>query len=199
MNLVTFDRIVLLLNQVPDIMALYEKRHPTFVSSVKCWMENMEKTLKNNRIQLTAEISTLKALITSAQRGVQNNDIGITIKAGHNSKRNLVDAISVHVLHQAQHSLQTLLNPYQEKYDEANQIARKILLMASSLGMLNARLRTTFDPSTLPSLWKEFISNETISPWTARMLEIVSFNEALIIINKILDEWIDDHKKNLVQ
>lgn len=199
MNLVAFDRLIFLLNKVPDIVYLYEEKNPTFFNSVKEWMNHVEAVLKSNNIKLVAEISTLKSLLTSAQRGVQNKDIVVIVGTGNNSKRKVVDATAIHVLHQAQHSLQILLNPLEEKYGEAKQLARKILLMASALGILNARLRTTFDPNTLPSLWKDLVSNETLSPWAARMLEIVSFDEALTIVNKVLDEWINDHVKNLTQ
>ena len=203
-NLQTFDTVTLLVNQVPHLASLYENRDPSFCDSVKDWMASVEAVMKNGRMRQAAEISTLKSMIISVQRGVMpSSDIAVPMRqssGGHGYKRKILDTVCVYVLYNAQRSLQALLSPYEEKYEQARQLVRKVLLMASASGILNPVLRTTFDPATtLPSLWKSLVASRTISPWTARILEIVSLEEAFTLINQVLDEWIKDHNKNIAQ
>lgn len=191
MNLATYDQLVLMLNQVPHIAAMYERKDSTFVKSVREWMDAAETILKANRIHLAAEVATLKMMITSTRRGhrMQSTDGGII------NRKRAVEIASMEALHQAQHSIRILLAPHETRYDEAALSARRMLVIASSLGMLNARLRTKFDSATLPALWRAMVSNEKTVPWTTKMLEVVTPDEALTIVNRVLDELIADYTK----
>jgi hypothetical protein len=150
MNLATFDQLVLMLNQVPHITVMYEKKDSTFGQYVREWMDATETILKANRIHLAAELATLKMTITSTQRGhrIQSAERGII------NKKKAVEIASMEALQQAQHSIRILLAPHEARYDEATLSARRMLVIASSLGMLNARLRTKFDSATLPAPWR---------------------------------------------
>lgn len=190
-NLAAFDQLVLMLNQVPHIAAMYEKKDGAFGPSVREWMDAAETILKANRIHLAAELATLKMTITSAQRGhlMGSSEGGII------NKKKAVEIASMEALHQAQHSIRMLLASYETRYDEATLLARRMLVIASSLGMLNARLRTRFDSATLPALWRDLVSNERTSQWTTKMLEVVTPDEALTIVSRVLDELIADYAK----
>lgn len=191
MNLTTYDQLVLMLNQVPHIAAMYERKDGSFGQSVREWMDAAETILKANRIHLAAELATLKMTITSAQRGhrTQSTEDGII------NKKKAVEIASMEALHQAQHSIRMLLAPHETRYDEATLSARRMLVIASSLGMLNARLRTKFDSATLPALWRDMVSNEKTVPWTMKMLEVVTPDEALTIVSRVLDELIADYAR----
>lgn len=192
MNLTTFDQLVLMLNQVPHIAEMYEKKDSMFSQSIREWMDAAETILTANRIHLAAELATLKMMITSAQRGNRrqaNSDGSVR------NRKKAIEIASIDALHQAQHSIRMLLAPYETRYDEANQAARKMLIVASSLGILNARLRTRFDSSTLPALWREMVLNEKTAPWTTRMLEMVTPDEALTLVNRAIDELIADYAR----
>lgn len=60
---------------------------------------------------------------------------------------------------------------------------------------MNARLRTRFDSATLSALWREMVSNEKTAPWTARMLEMVTPDEALTLVNRAIDKLIADYTR----
>lgn len=193
MNLAAYDQLVLMLNQVPHIAEMYERKDSVFAQSVREWMVATETILTANRMHVAAELATLKMMITSTQRGNRRKGQG-----PENSVRNRKKAIeiaSIEALHQAQHSIRMLLAPYEERYDEANQAARRMLIVASSLGILNARLRTKFDSATLPALWRDLVSNEKTSPWTVKMLEMVTPDEALTIVNRVIDELVADYAR----
>lgn len=193
MNLTTFDQLVLMLNQVPHIAQMYERKDSKFAGSVKEWMDAAEMILVANRYHLAAELATLKLMMTSAQRG-NNRQEPRSDNTARNRKK-AIELASIEALHQTQHSIRTLIEPYEGRYDEASQAARKMLIVASSLGILNARLRSKFDSATVPALWKEMVSNEKTAPWTIKMLEMVTPDEALTLINRVIDELIADYAK----
>jgi hypothetical protein len=189
-NPVVYEQLVSLLNQVPDIVYLYEMKRSTFIIAVKEWFKNLERILKSNRIHTISEISTFKAMVIAAQRGFYKKDMVIETK-NHVTNRQLTDFVGLYSLQGAQHSVQLMINPVEKRYEEAIILSRKILLTANSLGLLNKRLRTSFDPdTTIQSLWKDMISNENTSPLTTQLLEIVNIDEAFTIIEKVLDQWI---------
>lgn len=192
MNLTTFDQLVLMLNQVPHIAEMYEKKDSMFGQSVREWIEAAETILKANRIHLAAELATLKMMITAAQRG---NHKHANPDSSVRSRKKAIEIASIDALRQAQHSIRILLAPYETRYDEASIAARKMLIVASSLGILNARLRTRFDSTTLPALWREMVLNEKTAPWTIRMLEMVTPDEALTLVNRAIDELIADYAR----
>lgn len=192
MNLTTYDQLVLMLNQVPHIAEMYQRKDSKFGRSVLEWIDAAETILKANRIHLAAELATLKMMITAAQRG-NRREPGPDGSIGNRKKA--IEIASIDALHQAQHSIRMLLAPYEAKYDEASQAARRMLIVASSLGILNARLRTKFDSGTLPGLWREMTLNEKTSPWTVKILEVVTPDEALTIVNRVLDELIADYAR----
>lgn len=193
MNLTTFDQLVLMLNQVPHIAEMYEKKDNMFGQSVREWMDAAETILTANRIHLAAELATLKMMITSAQRGNRRQDP--SPDSSVRNRKKAIEIASIDALHQAQHSIRMLLAPYETRYDEASQAARKMLIVASSLGILNARLRSRFDSATLPALWREMVSNEKTAPWTIKMLEMVTPDEALTLVNRVIDELIADYAR----
>lgn len=190
MNLTTFDQLVLMLNQVPHIAEMYQRKDSKFGRSVLEWIDAAETILKANRIHLAAELATLKMTITAAQRGNQTKpDDNVR------NRKKAVEIASIDALYQAQHSIRMLLATHEARYEEAGQAARRMLIVASSLGILNARLRTKFDSGTLPGLWREMMLNEKTAPWTVKMLEVVSPDEALTIVSRVLDELIADYAK----
>lgn len=193
MNLAAYDQLVLLLNQVPHIAEMYERKDSMFGQSVREWMDAAETILTANRIHLAAELATLKMMITSTQRG--NRRQGQSSEGNVRSRKKAIEIASIEALRQAQHSVRTLLAPYDTRYDEAGQAARRMLVVASSLGLLNARLRTKFDSSTLPALWRDMVSNEKTGPWTVKMLEMVTPDEALTIVNRVIDELVADYAR----
>lgn len=193
MNLATYDQLVLLLNQVPHIAELYERKDSTFAQSVRDWMDASETILTANRMHAAAELATLKMMLKSTQRG--NRGKGQGAESSVRNRKKAIEIASIEALHQAQHSIRMLLAPYEQRYDEATQSARRMLIMASSLGILNARLRTRFDSATLPALWRDLVSNEKTAPWTVKMLETVTPDEALTIINRSIDELVEDYAR----
>lgn len=192
MNLATYDQLVLMLNQVPHIAEMYERKDSMFGQSVREWMDAAETILTANRIHLAAELATLKLMITSTRRGDPRQ---VDPDSSVRNKKKAIEIASIDALHRAQHSIRILLAPHETRYDEASQSARRMLVVASSLGILNARLRTRFDSATLPALWKEMMSNEKTAPWTVKMLEVVTPDEALTIVNRVLDELIADYAR----
>lgn len=192
MNLATYDQLVLMLNQVPHIAEMYERKDSMFSQSVREWMDAAETILTANRIHLAAELATLKLMITSTRRGDRRQtDTDSSVR----NKKKAIEIASIDALHQAQHSIRILLAPHEARYDEAGRSARRMLVVASSIGILNARLRTKFDSATLPALWKEMMANEKTAPWTVKMLEVVAPDEALTIVNRVLDELIVDYAR----
>ncbi len=193
MNLATYDQLVLMLNQVPHIAEMYERKSSMFAQSVREWIEAAETILTANRMHAAAELATLKMMITSTQRGNRTHGHGTDVNA--RNKKKAIEIASIEALHQAQHSIRMLLAPYEQNYDDASQAARRMLIIASSLGILNARLRTKFDSSTLPALWRDMVTNEKTAPWTVKMLEIVRPDDAMTIVNRVIDELVADYAR----
>ena len=176
---------------------MYQKSDIDFESSVQKWLDTIESILKDDRNRIVAEAAALRGVLASSKRGIVVPRIIQLIRQDHVSKRKLTNEASLQALYQVQHSLQEQINRFEEKFERAEQLARKIIVMASARGILNARLSNRrIDSNTIPVLWKDFVANESISPFTAQMLEIFDIEQALIMINKVLDELIGYHKIN---
>jgi len=201
MNLMTYDKLCSLLNQVPLIIDLHEKKNPSFKDEVEAWMKAVASVLKSSGTRQVAEISTLKSLISSTRRGIlPSNNIAVPLgNSVFHEKRKIIDAVCVYAFHNAQHSLQEQLDMHEPKFIQARQLIRKVLLLASGSGKLNSITKKKFDPAiTLPSLWKDLVSDPNIAPWTSQILQMISLEDTFTIINQILDEWIRDHENNIV-
>lgn len=195
MNISVYEKLVQVLNRVPEIASMYQKKDIDFEPSVQKWLNTVESILKEDKNRLVAETAASRALIDSSKRGIVVPNVIQLIRRNHTSKRSLTNEVSLRALYEVQHSVQELMNRFEEKYERAEQLARKIVVMASVRGILNARLSNRrIDSNTIPALWKDFASNESISPFTTQMLEIFDIKQALIMINKILDELIGYHK-----
>lgn len=187
------------MNEVSEISHAYEMKNPSFSDFVEDWLSRLETILNENKHRLSAEVSTLRALIHSSKRGILHLEIIRLVSPTHLTKRQIINETSLHALYQIQHALQTILDRFEENYEKAEQLARKILIMAGSRGILTARVRATVDNSTLNLLWNDVVSNEAISPFAASMLELFGSEDVLIIVKKILNEFINPQKSNVVK
>jgi hypothetical protein len=115
------------------------------------------------------------------------------------TKRYIVNATSLHAIHEVQHSLQSLIDRFEEKYEKGEQLARKILIMAGSRGILNKRIHTTIDRNALGLLWGDIVSSESIYPFAANMLEIFTLEQTFMLIQKVLGELISPRNQNILK
>lgn len=144
-NPYVYEQLVSLLNQVQDIVYLYEMKQSILIIVVKEWFKNLERILKSNRMHTISGMSTFKSMVIVAQRGFYKKDIVLETK-NHVTNRLMTDFVGLYSLQGTLHSFRLVISPVEKRYEEAIIFSRKILLPANSLGLLNKRLRTSFNP-----------------------------------------------------
>jgi hypothetical protein len=195
MNLQTYNALAKLLLGVPQLVELYEEKSPSFSGSVKEWISTVEPVMMAAGLQHVSEISSLKARITAAERGVLTAD-GVTgIGRSSPTKQKYIGAVTVQCLSRAQGVLHGLLAPYEARYMEAMQVTRQMVIAATQLGLLNGFFRND-GSNGVTQLFRVFMADINLRPLATRVLELLTFEDALQVLNFSLAEWADSYKKN---
>ncbi|QLH06428.1 hypothetical protein [Nitrosopumilus ureiphilus] len=193
-NYRTYEKLVLVSNQVPQLVDLYEQRNGIFTESVKLWLKNVEKIFKEAKSTKASEFSTLRLMILSGERGVIKNDSS----SGHISKRKFVDGLGIQALTQSQNNLQPILSRSEEEFSQYKQLIRKMFAVASDSEFIDKIPKhfTTFDISFF---WKNFLSDPITSSWASRILESASYSDTIILVNEVLDELRKEQKQMMMK
>src|SRR4051794_10071049 len=95
LNVVQYEDIVALLREVPPLVDELEARQSGFAGEVLAWLKRAEVTLEANRLPLVSQISSFRAQLIEAGRGVQFGELTFV---GRPTARKLRDAAASLVL-----------------------------------------------------------------------------------------------------
>jgi hypothetical protein len=78
---------------------------------------------------------------------------------------------------------------------EAMQVTRQMVIAATQLGLLNGFFRND-GSNGVTQLFRVFMADINLRPLATRVLELLTFEDALQVLNFSLAEWADSYKKN---
>jgi hypothetical protein len=181
------DEINTLLIQSSSLVDKYENKNVSFVESFKEWLIKGEELLKRYNKPQVSELAGLRSVTIAAERGVYDKNINI-ISA--KSNRKISSSIAAISLNKAQNILQNVLKPVLENIEHAKNLIKQILVTAAQKNLINKYWLTDEDLSTkLQNLWKAFKEDTDLKALTNHVLTLVSYVDALRLMEEILDEW----------
>ena len=181
------DEINALLIQSSSLVDKYENKDVSFVESSKEWLIKGEELLKRYNKPQVSELAGLRSVIIAAERGVSDKNINIM---STKSNRKISSSIAAISLNKTQNILQDVLKPVLENIEHAKSLIKQILVTAAQKNLINKYWLTDEDLSTkLQNLWKAFKEDIDLKALTSHVLTLVSYVDALRLMEEILDEW----------
>lgn len=180
------DDLQQLFEKIPQLINSYEVQVPLFVQAVKHWFEEAEKILKSHQVPQFSELAAMRGCITAAEQGVRDNSFLV-----ENNVRitKSAPAIAIISLKRAQDILHMILDPVNRSLEEAKKLIRGIVIIAAQLEFIDKYS----DPEggltvSVRELWELLATKDNIREALTRVLTIVSFYDAVILMAECLDE-----------
>ncbi|SHH00289.1 hypothetical protein SAMN05444372_112178 [Flavobacterium micromati] len=166
--------------EFPELVDRLKNKDYNFLELLETWMKETETILKQNRISECAVIAGYRSkiiipLFTESQK--------------RSVKKRQLQAASV-ILFELQHTILSVIKPYEIKVNEARDLLRQILSAVRQSHTIKYTSQTVFQ-EFINNIWQFCSTNEQLKPFTVKILTIVSQNDAVRIIAEeiYLDEW----------
>ena len=187
------EEIQSLLNKVSALVNLYDSADYDFVNSLKKWFVNCEQVLIRYRKPQVSELASLRGLVSAAEKGIY--EASFASFESRTPRRKKAAAIAIFSLHRAQSSLQSIILPLLGKLEETETIIKNILTLCSRKGQLSQYWKEDIPKNErLKLLWKAMTEDKDTAEATQRVLTLISYSDALQMIDRIMTEWSDDFK-----
>jgi len=187
------EEIQSLLNKVPALVNLYDSADYNFINSLKKWFVDCEQVLTRYRKPQVSELASLRGLISAAEKGVY--EASFASFESRAPRRKKAAAVAIFCLHRAQSSLRSIILPLLGKLEETETIIKNILTLCSRKGQLSQYWKADIPKNErLKLLWKAMTEDKDTAEATQRVLTLVSYSDALQMIDRIMTEWSDDFK-----
>jgi len=184
-NLEEFHRLLL---RVPALVDDLESRTADAPGAVRDWLVEVEGALENNRMPLAGNIAGLRARLDSASRGAVPSGVVIT---GSVTKRKVRYAVAAEVLKDAADTIAAELEADGARIDEADLLARQLVVAAQVKGLVNGPPARADHADTIQALWTAVLSEPEIGPGAVHLLSLVGPNDAVIVLDRAItrDIW----------
>jgi hypothetical protein len=133
LNVVQYEEINALLQQVPRLVDRLQDRHSDYPSEVLSWLRRAETAMENNHLPASSQLAACRAVLLGADRGVRHPEIELT---GRPTVRKVRDAAASWVLERSSALLHSVIAERQAVFQEAERIAQQVVAVADAKGLL---------------------------------------------------------------
>ena len=184
-NLEEFHRFLL---RVPALVDELDNRTADAPGAVRSWLIEVEGALETNRMPLAGNIAGLRARLDSASRGAVPDGVVLT---GSVTKRKVRYAVAAEVLKEAADTIAAQLEADGARIDEADLLARQLVVAAQVKGLVNGPPSPAEHADTIQALWTAVLSEPEIGPGAVHLLSLVGPNDAVIVLDRAItrDIW----------
>lgn len=160
---------------VPDLVNRLAQKESSALLNLNRWLLETEAVMKKNSIPQCAEIAGLRSKIIGTSYLPEKN--GAT-------KRKQQLAAATSVVHEAQGTLLRVLEPIENRLNEARDAVHQLLGIAYQANMID---RTADFNRMIQMLWTTFSTQEQLKGVSARILMLVNQSDALRILAEEID------------
>lgn len=160
---------------VPDLVNALARKESSALVELNRWLLETEAVMKKHNIPQCAEIAGLRSKIIGASY--------VPEKSGMTKRKQQMAAASS-VIHEAQGTLLRVLEPVENRLNEARDAVRQLLGIAYQANMID---RTADFNSMIQMLWTTFSAQEQLRGVSARILTLVNPSDALRILAEEID------------
>lgn len=181
------DESMSLMRDSTKLVDLYQEKNAEFVPSLVEWLRKSEDLLKRyNRNQLGA-MSALRGKALAAQTGILSRG-EITVRRLQARKQ--IAGACVLILSEGQSMLQDIHSTLEAKREEALHLIQQMLHILMQSGILSALLDAGTSPEErLNLVWKSCQSTTEVATGARQVLGLISWADALRLIDETLDSW----------
>ncbi len=183
LRIVNFEEIRNKLNEISDLVDLYDKKDSYFPLKVKDWLKQTEKILDNNKLIIAGRIGTLRASLISAEQGAYTANISFT---GSPSRKKIVNATASLALQQAGEAISIFLQADHDRFAEAEKQISQLVSIIQANGAMDEFKGKTMDTETLKNMWQVIKSNSNLAQGAINAESLVGPYDPLIIFNRLL-------------
>jgi hypothetical protein len=183
LHIPNIEEIQKMLMQLPQLIQSFEKRDPTFASSVKNWLKCAEQVLTNNGLAIAAEISALRGVLISTERGLLPE--GITFH-GRITSRKIKDATAADLLKKADKIIIESIKGDITKFAEGEKLARQLVVLAERKGLLAIKSKSVGHTDMLRMIWQSINADPELGSAAAHLLSIAGINDVMILLDRAL-------------
>jgi hypothetical protein len=183
LRIANLEEIQNLLLRVPAIVEQNEQRNPSFVSTVKKWLTELETVLKNNRLAAAANVAALRGNLISTEQG--NIPLGINIK-GRITKRKIQQATASQSLSQTVEIVSNVIQKDVERVAEAQRITRQLVSIAKIKGLITELPHGQNFTAMLKSIWTKMSQDQALTQGTVSVEGLVGPNDALLLLDRTI-------------
>jgi hypothetical protein len=186
LQLIHLEEIHTLLLSVPDLYDQLERRDAKLLLNSKKWLLLSENICKNYRLSITSNISGLRGLLISAERGVKPKEIELVRES---TKRKIVEAAIAYCIKTAVELITSTIKKDQDRIDEAERIMMRIVTIGITKGLIHARENGESNSEYLKKVWTNFSLDPDISGGVTNVISLAGPNDSLIIFDRVLCQY----------
>ncbi len=184
-NLEEFHRLMM---ELPDIVDALDARRSDGPVAVRAWLVEAEGVLERNRMPAAGNVAALRARLDSAGRGAVPEGV---VMSGNVTRRKVVQAVAADVIGGAAGLLATQIGADEQRFDEADRLARQLTVAAQVKGMVNGHPTTGDHAGAVSSIWSAIVADPELGGGAVHLLSLVGPSDALIVMDRALtrDAW----------
>jgi hypothetical protein len=180
---------------IKTLMDEYQNQGQHLYSNLLHWFHQIETILQNAQMVSVSEISILRGVLISAERGYFDPNYGVLPKG--RSKRKALFSLSVILIRKAQEVINKELKPYIEDEKEARSLLKQIILVADSNHHLEfVKHFSNEQKENTAQIWAILEKDENIRQGFCQVKAKVSYPKALQILHQLL--WEREGKSKII-
>jgi hypothetical protein len=183
LTIAQYEEVLSVLREVPSLVDKLEARHAALPEDVLEWLRRAERTLTSSGLPDGSQIAVSRARLIEAGRGVRRNDLAIT---GRLSVRRLREATASVVLERGNEILQAVVAVQRPVFQEAERIARQIVVAARIKGIVTAPGDGGRQHRFVAELRDRIAMDPDLAAAHAHLVGLVGVTDELILLDRAL-------------
>jgi len=192
LRIIQLDEIQKKLMEIPPLINMYGEKDNSFFFSVENWLLKVEEILSNNRKVEVAQIASLRSLLISAKRGIFPDNF---FSKKSKSNRVLMDITASSVLREAENIITNSIRNDKIQFEEGERIARQLVLLGYKKGIIFSEKMTGSHENSISLIWQRLFSDNETGNVASHLSGLVGLQDALIIVDSIIEQLKYDIKK----
>ena len=175
-----------ILSETTLLIDLYKNKEISFYDKSVKWLERLEKFADDNHWFIRAEIATLRGRVITVSR-MQSDDAFNWMPKSKNRRR-AKEALTAECINAAVSRAMDFVQKDRKLQNEAANILRQILSVATLKGLIETRPMAAVDSEFITQSWRMAATNPEMAQMCAHVVGLVGAYNAYILFDKAFGE-----------
>jgi hypothetical protein len=185
LRIVGLEAIKVVLLHLQGVVDLQQRGDPLFVSEAKRWLSEMEKALGGSRLPAAGEVTALRSVLLSAERGAVPEGVEV---AGRPGKRKTAEAAAAYVLRRVTEIVSATIARDQERVAEGQRMMLQLLALARAKGIDRTAVDREAEAPTPEARWRVLSMDPDLKAGTVNIEGLVGHEDALVLLDALASE-----------